>query len=139
MIRRPPRSTRTDTLFPYTTLFRSTQGAGRYRWYVLAVLTIAQGCHALDRSVIGLVLEPVKIEFGLTDGEAGVLAGLSYGIAFALAAIPFGIAVDRFNRRNLLAMALRLWSGFTLICGLVTRTEERRVGKGCVRTCRSRG
>src|SRR3546814_14477769 len=59
----------------------ATQGAGRYRWYVLAVLTIAQGCHALDRSVIGLVLEPVKIEFGLTDGEAGVLAGLSYGIA----------------------------------------------------------
>src|SRR3546814_1019118 len=26
MIRRPPRSTRTDTLFPYTTLFRSTKG-----------------------------------------------------------------------------------------------------------------
>src|SRR3546814_16381507 len=29
MIRRPPRSTRTDTLFPYTTLFRSRRGAGR--------------------------------------------------------------------------------------------------------------
>src|SRR3546814_10102596 len=29
MIRRPPRSTRTDTLFPYTTLFRSQHGAGR--------------------------------------------------------------------------------------------------------------
>src|SRR3546814_20439579 len=29
MIRRPPRSTRTDTLFPYTTLFRSHQVAGR--------------------------------------------------------------------------------------------------------------
>src|SRR3546814_17524406 len=28
MIRRPPRSTRTDTLFPYTTLFRSRDGAG---------------------------------------------------------------------------------------------------------------
>src|SRR3546814_8936523 len=28
MIRRPPRSTRTDTLFPYTTLFRSAGGAG---------------------------------------------------------------------------------------------------------------
>src|SRR3546814_5056202 len=28
MIRRPPRSTRTDTLFPYTTLFRSPQAAG---------------------------------------------------------------------------------------------------------------
>src|SRR3546814_3070608 len=31
MIRRPPRSTRTDTLFPYTTLFRST-GAGERIW-----------------------------------------------------------------------------------------------------------
>src|SRR3546814_1680896 len=29
MIRRPPRSTRTDTLFPYTTLFRSLSGSGR--------------------------------------------------------------------------------------------------------------
>src|SRR3546814_14410063 len=28
MIRRPPRSTRTDTLFPYTTLFRSGLGVG---------------------------------------------------------------------------------------------------------------
>src|SRR3546814_13430798 len=30
MIRRPPRSTRTDTLFPYTTLFRSKQIKARY-------------------------------------------------------------------------------------------------------------
>src|SRR3546814_17570896 len=36
MIRRPPRSTRTDTLFPYTTLFRSAYnaGPGRYQRYV---------------------------------------------------------------------------------------------------------
>src|SRR3546814_9443888 len=31
MIRRPPRSTRTDTLFPYTTLFRSNDGGGGRR------------------------------------------------------------------------------------------------------------
>src|SRR3546814_3134657 len=31
MIRRPPRSTRTDTLFPYTTLFRSGSGPARFR------------------------------------------------------------------------------------------------------------
>src|SRR3546814_3644586 len=31
MIRRPPRSTRTDTLFPYTTLFRSIPPQGRLR------------------------------------------------------------------------------------------------------------
>src|SRR3546814_19139348 len=41
MIRRPPRSTRTDTLFPYTTLFRSVRGVpcailGSKRWLVPA-------------------------------------------------------------------------------------------------------
>src|SRR3546814_14941146 len=33
MIRRPPRSTRTDTLFPYTTLFRSPSPHSRTRWW----------------------------------------------------------------------------------------------------------
>src|SRR3546814_11314930 len=32
MIRRPPRSTRTDTLFPYTTLFRASRRADRRRY-----------------------------------------------------------------------------------------------------------
>src|SRR3546814_3270743 len=36
MIRRPPRSTRTDTLFPYTTLFRSRLYALGVRWMLLA-------------------------------------------------------------------------------------------------------
>src|SRR3546814_8706568 len=38
MLRRPPRSTRTDTLFPYTTLFRSTQ------WNWLVRLVLASSC-----------------------------------------------------------------------------------------------
>src|SRR3546814_6758400 len=50
MIRRPPRSTRTDTLFPYTTLFRSPVGAGPVEQAVRdgagvhrAMVRIAQG------------------------------------------------------------------------------------------------
>src|SRR3546814_1159121 len=37
MIRRPPRSTRTDTLFPYTTLFRSRQLLSRQQWFDLQI------------------------------------------------------------------------------------------------------
>src|SRR3546814_10140977 len=52
MIRRPPRSTRTDTLFPYTTLFRSILGTGDPAPFVLG---IAASRHALvqTRSVEG--------------------------------------------------------------------------------------
>src|SRR3546814_13656620 len=41
MIRRPPRSTRTDTLFPYTTLFRSRSAAMTLRLLVLACASLA--------------------------------------------------------------------------------------------------
>src|SRR3546814_8327617 len=40
MIRRPPRSTRTDTLFPYTTLFRSVDPAAAVTWGSIARLPI---------------------------------------------------------------------------------------------------
>src|SRR3546814_2564783 len=50
MIRRPPRSTRTDTLFPYTTLFRSLP--------VMLVGHVAGGEHALDRSLGGAAAQP---------------------------------------------------------------------------------
>src|SRR3546814_8886320 len=46
MIRRPPRSTRTDTLFPYTTLFRSTQGYPGARLLVQDYPIGPQGVHA---------------------------------------------------------------------------------------------
>ena len=92
--------------------------SSNYRWYVLFVLTAAQACHYLDRTIIGLVVEPVRLEFDLSDGQIGFLSGLAYGVAFAIAAIPLGWLVDRTNRRNLLAIILTLWSGLTMVCGL---------------------
>src|SRR3546814_3831874 len=46
MIRRPPRSTRTDTLFPYTTLFRSLDKAGK----------VERGIMLIDQGDIGIVI-----------------------------------------------------------------------------------
>src|SRR3546814_6953654 len=47
MIRRPPRSTLTDTLFPYATLFRSRPSAGPMAWSVERAIREQQG-HVLD-------------------------------------------------------------------------------------------
>src|SRR3546814_3024342 len=63
MIRRPPRSTRTDTLFPYTTLFRSRVGSG-----VVDGLAI-DGSEALNRLTVtpGSALDPHGVELQLRD------------------------------------------------------------------------
>src|SRR3546814_13473732 len=49
MIRRPPRSTRTDTLFPYTTLFRSSQTLG------LRTVAVRRGELASSLSATGTI------------------------------------------------------------------------------------
>lgn len=92
---------------------------GRKAWYTLAILTLIYMFHSVDRSVMSIVIEPVKKEFGLSDGQIGLLTGLAYGVTFALASVPIGLLIDRLNRRNLLASLLIIWSGCTAICGFV--------------------
>src|SRR3546814_12414818 len=43
-IRRPPRSTRTDTLFPYTTLFRSAQLCSKHQWCRAFIIRNVRPC-----------------------------------------------------------------------------------------------
>src|SRR3546814_1734355 len=51
MIRRPPRSTRTDTLFPYTTLFRSKFSRSRRRFQPLELRGYPDEAHATERVI----------------------------------------------------------------------------------------
>src|SRR3546814_4001575 len=66
MIRQPPRSTRTDTLFPYTTLFRSVEAVGRLALSIDAIGRMLAQCEA----AAGLQLPPGT---GTVDGVAGDL------------------------------------------------------------------
>src|SRR3546814_4146107 len=70
MIRRPPRSTRTDTLFPYTTLFRSqciyVEWLTRCGWclkchaYALAICRMAHICQGNGRAKIADSFQPLQ-------------------------------------------------------------------------------
>src|SRR3546814_15560345 len=97
MIRRPPRSTRTDTLFPYTTLFRSA-AAG------------------VDQ-IVDVVLRQVGEDLGWRP-----VAGRADDVDIAGI-----ILVD--DRTRYVGEAVQRRH---------QRSEERRVGKECVSTCRSR-
>src|SRR3546814_17962065 len=111
MIRRPPRSTRTDTLFPYTTLFRSAIGVadedavaapGPRCRLAHAVAVMVEGHARRGRNEI----EPVAAQIERHRGDARADQRVQIGDGDAL----------QFDERS----------------------EERRVGKECVSTCRSR-
>lgn len=105
----PPASVSTAKGTPLAALPRG------YRWRLLALLTLVYASHSMDRSVTSIVLELIKREFHLSDGQAGILGGLAHGIAFCIFVIPVGWIADRGNRRNILACLLALWSGITLL------------------------
>jgi len=88
-----------------------------YSWYVLVTLTLVFLLASVDRSLMSVVVEPIRREFDLTDSQMGFVAGLAFGIPFAIASLPFGLLIDRINRRNFLAAAMALWSLLTAVCG----------------------
>src|SRR3546814_4528570 len=68
MIRRPPRSTRTDTLFPYTTLFRSQVGA------TAVLIKRADGDLTEIRKNAAAVAAGEQPKFGVADYEDAMFA-----------------------------------------------------------------
>src|SRR3546814_19413062 len=110
MIRRPPRSTRTDTPFPYTTLFRSV------------------GLERADADVGIAGFEHAAAHAGQLDGAAGDADLQRPGLALA-----HDGQLDRTAR-----LAAQRALAFGAGRGQRLRSEQRRVGKECVSTCRSR-
>src|SRR3546814_13938446 len=127
MIRRPPRSTRTDTLLPYTTLFRSVEAV---------------------RASMGAIFTQRLVQARWDDFLAWLRAGPGELVATWLGkdtkdyqavryAAPTFILVG--NESQGLPEAYAAAAAVRVRMPMMgKRSEARRVGKACVRTCRSR-
>jgi MFS family permease len=90
----------------------------RSAYYSLFVLTIVVMFTVLDRQILGLMIEPVKADFGINDTQAALLLGAAFALPYAFAGIPLARYADRGNRRNLVAMCIAFWSIATCLCGV---------------------
>ena len=88
------------------------------RWYILFILTIVYALNHVDRQIMVILSEPIKLEFGLSDTQLGLLTGFLFAAFYATLGIPFAAWADRGNRRNIIALAVTIWSGMTAISGL---------------------
>src|SRR3546814_11318439 len=137
MLRRPPRATRTDTLVPYTTLFRSLQLGGRRNESVASLVERLR-----DGADAGLARSRELGQHACYGGVAGsarpdqVVGHQTYDL-------------DRLGGAELHDCSCRLADWQPVDGGAVSRhqnvdlvdehrSEERRVGKECVRTCKYR-
>ena len=89
----------------------------RYRAYALILLMLINAVNILDRMVITNLIEPIKEDLRLTDGQVGAMAGFYFAIVYTVLGIPIARWADRGDRPRILALALTVWSGFSLLGG----------------------
>ena len=90
----------------------------QYRNFVLILLTIVYGFNFIDRQIMGILAPFIQKDLGLTNTELGLLIGLAFAVFYTFVAIPIAWLADRYNRVNILSIALATWSGFTALTGL---------------------
>lgn len=86
----------------------------------LAVLVLLTIISYVDRTIILLLVEPIKADLGISDVQFSLLTGLSFAVFYALFGLPFGWLADRFSRRWIIFCGVTAWSIATATCGLAT-------------------
>ncbi len=90
----------------------------RYRQYVLWLLFLIYVFNFVDRSILSILVQPIKLEFGLSDSQMGLLGGLAFAVLYSTLGIPIARLADRGSRVNIISISLLLWSLCTAATGL---------------------
>ncbi len=92
----------------------------RYRNYALAILFLGYVVNFVDRSILSILLEPIKADLDLNDTQLGLLGGLAFAIFYTSLGVPIAALADRWSRVKILAISMIIWSAMTAICGLAS-------------------
>ncbi|MBC2777169.1 MFS transporter [Parasphingopyxis marina] len=105
---------------------------GRAYWG-LTVLTLALLVATLDRSIISLLVEPIKADLQISDTEFSLLTGFAFVFFYAFLGLPIARLADVKSRRAIIAIGIAFWSLCTAACGLAQNFWQlfwARVGVG---------
>jgi MFS family permease len=92
--------------------------SARSGWTLTILLTIAYIFSYIDRSILGLLVDPIKADLKLSDADIGYVSGIAFAIFYATMGLPLGWFADRTKRTRLVAGGIALWSLATAACGL---------------------
>jgi predicted MFS family arabinose efflux permease len=104
-----------------------------YKRLVTLLLMSVSTFNAMDRSIISIIGQSMKVDLRLSDTQLGLLSGTAFAVFYAFGGIPIARLAERFNRTNIIALALIAWSALTAMCGLATNFAQlllTRVGVG---------
>ncbi|WP_298187969.1 MFS transporter [uncultured Pseudomonas sp.] len=86
-------------------------------WRILFLLFLANLFNFFDRTIPAIIIEPIRMEWGLSDLQLGLI-GTAFTIVYAIAGVPLGRMADTGARRKIMGWGLAVWSGLTAVNGL---------------------
>ena len=105
----------------------------KVRNYALGLLTVGYCFNFIDRQLLSILQEAIKVDLVLSDGQLGLLTGFAFAMFYVSAGIPIARWADRGNRRNIVSYAIGIWSLMTAISGLAMNYFQlflARIGVG---------
>ena len=107
--------------------------SGPYAWYVVGVLTFVYIFSFIDRTLLNLLVAPIRRDLNINDTEMSLLMGMAFALFYTVFGIPLGRMADSKSRRGLIAVGFVVWSLFTAGCGLAKNFWQMllmRIGVG---------
>lgn len=91
-----------------------------YKNYILILLTSVYLLNLLDRGLLMLLLQSIKEDLGLTDGQLGFIAGMAFSLIYATLGLPIARWADRGNRVTIISAAMVIGGLAVMATTLVT-------------------
>ena len=101
--------------------------------YTLFVLAMVYALNFMDRQLLVILQESIKLELGFADWQLGLLSGFAFAVFYTLVGVPIARMADTGNRRNIISISIAVWSLMTAVCGAVNSFWQMllcRIGVG---------
>lgn len=85
---------------------------------VIILLVAVNAANFIDRQLPFILIESIKRDLRLTDGQVGLMAGLGFAVVFSCSALILARVADRWSERHMVALTLGVWSLMTTLSGL---------------------
>jgi len=96
----------------------------RHPTYIVWLFFVCFAFSYLDRQIVSILVQPIKLTLGITDTQIGLLQGFSFTMCYATAGVFVARLVDRANRVRLIAACVAIWAVSTALCGFATSFAE---------------
>jgi MFS family permease len=98
-------------------------------WIALGILLFMYMVSYLDRSILSLLVEPIKHDLHVSDLQMGLVMGLAFALFYGLVGIPMGWLADRYSRRGIIFVGMVIWSLACAGCGLAGSFIQLLIGR----------